>query len=197
VPEANAALDASELASSAALLACVERAQAGDRQAFGLLYDQLAPALMAAAERILRGRRESDDLVHDVFLEAWQHIREYDPSKARFRTWLLLRLRSRALDLLARAETRHTRLAHNDSEMDSSVSPSQEHAVEQGALRKALEGLEEGVRNVLDQTYFEGLNAREIAERTGLPLGTVKSRLARGLGALGEALGEKGVGLDE
>jgi RNA polymerase sigma-70 factor (ECF subfamily) len=194
VPPPHLAIEPSELAPTEVL---VERAQAGDRQAFGVLYDQLAPSLTAAAERILRGRRESDDLVHDVFLEAWQHIRAYDASKASFRTWLLLRLRSRALDLLARAETRNTRLAQNDTEIDASVSPGQEHAVEQGVVRRALDGLEEGVRSVLDQTYFEGLNAREISERTGLPLGTVKSRLARGLGALSAALGEKGVELDE
>lgn len=175
----------------------VERAREGDAEAFGVLYDQLAPTLLSVATRILRGQREGDDLVHDVFLEAWQRIREYDAQKGSFRTWLLLRLRSRALDLLLRAETRHTKLAQDEATLDAPVSPSQEHALEQRAVRDALASLEEGVRSVLAYTYFEGLNAREIAERAGLPLGTVKSRLARGLSALSAALSEKGVASDD
>lgn len=189
--------DASEPDSEVATAQLVERAQEGDAEAFGVLYDRLAPTLLGVAARILRGRREGDDLVHDVFLEAWQRIREYDANKGTFRTWLLLRLRSRALDLLMRAETRHTKLGQDDAVLGASISPNQEHAVEQRAVRDALASLEEGVRAVLAHTYFDGLNAREIAERTGLPLGTVKSRLARGLSALSAALSEKGVASDD
>jgi RNA polymerase sigma-70 factor (ECF subfamily) len=189
--------DASQPDSEVATAQLVERAQQGDAEAFGMLYDRLAPTLLSVAARILRGRRESDDLVHDVFLEAWQRIREYDLNKGTFRTWLLLRLRSRSLDLLMRAETRHTKLGQEDAVLDASILPSQEHAVEQRAVRDALSSLEEGVRAVLAFTYFDGLNAREIAERTGLPLGTVKSRLARGLSALSSALSERGVASDD
>jgi RNA polymerase sigma-70 factor (ECF subfamily) len=175
----------------------VQRAQLGDRAAFGQLYDRFAPRLEAVAERLLKKRRDSGDLVHDVFLEAWQHIREYDAEKATFRTWLLMRLRSRAWDSLARADARTTRLLHEGEQLESVSAPQQEHALERSVVRAALEGLEEGVRGVLDLSYFEGLSAREIGERTGLPVGTVKSRLARGLAALAAALGEPAEQHDE
>jgi RNA polymerase sigma-70 factor, ECF subfamily len=167
----------------------VQRAQLGDRVAFGELYDRFAPRLEAVAERLLKKRRDSSDLVHDVFLEAWQHIREYDADKGSFRTWLLMRLRSRAWDSLARADARTTRLLHEGEKLDSISAPQQEHALEQNVVRAALNELEEDVRGVLDMSYFEGLSAREIGERTGLAVGTVKSRLARGLAALTAALG--------
>ncbi|HEX6240851.1 MAG TPA: sigma-70 family RNA polymerase sigma factor [Polyangiales bacterium] len=194
---ADADLDAPDGASSESIAQLVQRAQLGERVAFGQLYDRFAPRLQAVADRLLKQRRDSGDLVHDVFLEAWQHIREYDAAKGSFRTWLLMRLRSRAWDALARADARTTRLLHEGEQLESVSAPEQEHALEQNTVRAALDDLEEGVRGVLDQSYFEGLSAREIAERTGLPVGTVKSRLARGLSALAAALGERAEQQDE
>jgi RNA polymerase sigma-70 factor, ECF subfamily len=169
----------------------ITRAQAGDRAAFGLLYDRFAPALLGAAARILGDRRESADLVHDVFLEAWQRVREYDPQRGSVRTWLLLRLRSRALDHLGRAERRHTQVGAGPELAERGRPGARDHTMEQLAVRQALTRLEGDVRAVLEQTYFEGLSAREIAARSGIPEGTVRSRLARGLAALTAVLGEE------
>ncbi|HEY2216370.1 MAG TPA: sigma factor, partial [Solirubrobacteraceae bacterium] len=72
------------------------RAAAGDRAALGLLYDRFAPSMLAVGQRILGSAREAEDLVHDVFLEAWLRARYYDPARGSVRTWLMLRLRSRA-----------------------------------------------------------------------------------------------------
>ena len=71
----------------------MQRAQSGDTEAFAAIYDRHAGALLALAQRMLGG--EALDLLHDVFLEAWQEVRSYDPSRATPRTWLLVRLRSR------------------------------------------------------------------------------------------------------
>lgn len=172
--------------------ALVERARTGDRAAFGCLYDRFSPILLGAAVRLFRDRREADDLVHDVFLEAWQHVREYDAAKGSVRTWLLLRLRSRALDRMGRAEFRKTTLLDDAlGSVEARARPGTD-AVDVIAVRRALEALEEDVRSVLERTYFEGLTAREIAEQTSVPLGTVKSRLARGLSVLGVALRGEG-----
>jgi RNA polymerase sigma-70 factor, ECF subfamily len=182
--------DGEDTSSSEALM---ERAQAGDSAAFGALYDRFSGLLLAAALRLLSGRRaEASDLVHDVFLEAWQHVRSYDVARGTVRTWLLLRLRSRAFDLRARAVTRYTELVGGHEGFAESAAPAHAHGAELLAIRSVLAELEPGIRAVLDQTYFEGLTAREIAERSGLPLGTVKSRLARGLSALEAALTERG-----
>jgi len=172
--------------------ALVERARTGDRAAFGRLYDRFSPVLFGVASRFFRDRREADDLVHDVFLEAWQHIREYDPAKGSIRTWLLLRLRSRALDRIGRAESKRTRSLDEGGETVDVPLALATDAVDVIAVRRALEALGEDVRTVLELTYFEGLTAKEIAEQAGVPVGTVKSRLARGLAALGLALRGEG-----
>src|SRR5688572_14887224 len=70
----------------------------GDRAALGALYDKYAPFLISLALRIVRERREAEDLLHDVFLEVWRSAVDYDPARGRVRTWLAIRMRSRALD---------------------------------------------------------------------------------------------------
>ena len=169
----------------AALVALVAQA---NRAALGVLYDRHAPSLLAVAIRMLRSQREAQDLLHDVFLEVWEHAGEYDAAKATVRTWLFVRLRSRALDRLGRAEHKRTQsLSDAGTTLDVREAATVE-AVDSIAVKQALAQLPEEVREVLDLTYFEGQTAREIAERVGVPLGTVKSRLSRGLVALGALL---------
>ncbi|HEX5657643.1 MAG TPA: sigma-70 family RNA polymerase sigma factor [Polyangiales bacterium] len=162
-------------------VALMERARHGDVAAFGELYDRHAPMVLALMRRILA--REAHDLLHDVFIEAWQSAREYDATRASVRVWLLVRARARAIDRLRRQRRERnvrvllpTRRAHD---------PIDEHQL---AVRQALSKLEPSVRETLELTYFEGLTAREISDRTGAPEGTVRSRLARGLSHLHEAL---------
>jgi RNA polymerase sigma-70 factor (ECF subfamily) len=168
------------------------RIAAGDREALGTLYSLYAPTMMAIAVRMLGGQREAQDLVHDVVLEAWIHACEFDPGKGSVRSWLLLRLRSRALDRLGRAETVRTRSIDDPThptrdESAVAMTPAIEHADRIG-LREAVERLDDGVREVLELTYFRGLTADAVAERAGVPVGTVRSRLARGLRVLRVAL---------
>jgi RNA polymerase sigma-70 factor, ECF subfamily len=166
-------------------VALMERLRRADRLALGVLDDRYAPALLAAAVRMLGSRREAQDLLHDVFLEAWEHVREYDASRGSVRTWLFVRLRSRALDRLGRAE-RTLLPAESGTHVGDGAGTAS--AVDSIAVREALERLPKDVRDALDMTYFEGLTAKEIAERAGVPIGTVRSRLARGLAALGALL---------
>jgi RNA polymerase sigma-70 factor, ECF subfamily len=169
----------------------IGRIRRGDTAAMGSVYDRHAPALFAIAVRMLGAEREAEDLLHDVFLEAWQHAREYDQNKGSLYTWLVVRLRSRALDRLGRAEARRTRsLEESPEPIDLAVDGSAS-AVDGIAVRRALARVEGNVRKVLELTYFDGLTAREIAEQMAVPVGTVKSRLARGLSALEALLSTK------
>ena len=102
-------LPGSAEASSEDDVALLRRLQRGDTAAMGALYDRYAPQLLALAVRMLRSEREAEDLLHDLFLEAWQNVRQYDETKGTVRTWLFVRLRSRALDRLGRAEAVRTR----------------------------------------------------------------------------------------
>ena len=159
----------------------MRRAAGGEVEAFAHIYDRHAGALLALTQRMSFATAEAQDLLHDVFLEAWQHVREYDASRASVRTWLLVRARSRALDRISR-ETRERNLRRSlapggvIAERSAPV-----HEERRLAVRQGLAGLDPGVRETLELTYFEGMTALEIAERMQVPEGTVKSRLARGL----------------
>jgi RNA polymerase sigma-70 factor (ECF subfamily) len=166
----------------------------GDSQALSRLYDQYSPILLAVAHRILGSGKEAEDLLHDVFLEVWRHAADYDRSRGSVRAWLLMRMRSRALDR-KRAQGRSRVVL-----MDNGQLPDGEAQVEDPSLapdratvRRAVAELPADQRVVLELGYFEGLTSAEIAERVDIPIGTVKSRVARGLSTLRtEIMGEEG-----
>lgn len=171
----------------------MSRAARGDVDAFAEIYDRHAALLLALAARMLRSRTEAQDLVHDVLIEAWQAARDYDATQASMRTWLLVRLRSRALDRLGRSARFEAIRIALQPHARVSAEPGTDCSERRLAVREALAELDADVRDALQLTYFEGLTSAEIAERTGVPVGTVKSRLARGLQRLQLVLdGEQG-----
>ena len=173
--------------SDADLLAAMAR---GDSDALGELYDRYSSLLLATAIRILGGRREAEDLVHDVLMEVWQKCADYDEGRGSVRTWILIRLRSRALDRCRRAgrvrvETIEDRTI-DDLGPASGDEPGQ--GLDHARVRRVLAELPAAQRQVLELAYFEGLSASEIAERLAIPIGTVKSRTAAGLAKLRAAI---------
>ncbi len=151
---------------------------AGDRAAMASLYERHSGLLLGLAIRIVRDRREAEDLLHDVFLEAWRAAKDFDPKRGRVRTWLAIRMRSRALDLQKSARvSRNSGDAGLEVMVDETEQPSPDHARVRGALAE----LGADQRRVLELAYFEGLSCSEIAERIAIPVGTVKSRIAAGL----------------
>jgi RNA polymerase sigma-70 factor (ECF subfamily) len=165
--------------------ALVTAVAAGDRGALATLYERHAPLLLGLALKIVRERREAEDLLHDVFLEAWRSAKDFDPRRGRVRTWLAIRMRSRALDLQKSARvSRNTGDGGLDLVVDESESASPDHR----RVRRALAELGQDQRRVLELAYFEGLSCTEIAERVAIPVGTVKSRLAAGLDRLRSGL---------
>ncbi len=153
----------------------------GDRDALSQLYERHSGLLLGLAMRIVRDRREAEDLLHDVFLEAWRAAKDFDPKRGRVRTWLAIRMRSRALDLQKSA-----RVSRNagDSGLDVLVDDSEAASPDHARVRRALAELGPDQRRVLELAYFEGLSCTEIAARVEIPVGTVKSRLAAGLDRL-------------
>ena len=161
---------------------------AGDRAALATLYERHAPLLLGLALRIVRERREAEDLLHDVFLEAWRSAKDFDPKRGRVRTWLAIRMRSRALDLQKSARvSRNTGDAGLDLLVDDAEAASPDHR----RVRSALAELGSDQRRVLELAYFEGLSCSEIAKRVEIPIGTVKSRLAAGLDRLRSGLASR------
>lgn len=162
---------------------------AGDRAALATLYERHASLLLGLALRIVRERREAEDLLHDVFLEAWRTASDFDPKRGRVRTWLAIRMRSRALDLQKSARvSRNT----GDGGLELLIDEAEAASPDHGRVRRALAELGSDQRRVLELAYFEGLSCTEIAERVAIPVGTVKSRLAAGLDRLRSGLSGAG-----
>jgi len=151
----------------------------GDRSALAALYERYGGLLLAVASRIVGQGREAEDLLHDVFLEVWRCAADFDRRRGTVKTWLCLRMRSRAVDRrrsarISRAVTLTDCLLERRSgaQDDPSLSPDRRR------VREALADLPIEQREVLVLGYFEGLSSSEIATRVGVPIGTVKSRVA-------------------
>lgn len=161
----------------------------GRRDALAPLYDRYAPMLLAVGLRIHADRREIEDIVHDVFVEAWRAAGQFDPARGTVRAWLVTRMRSRVLD--RRKSAGVTRSVSLDASGYEWLAGGDDPAAlpDQARVRAAMAALSPEQRQVLSLAYFEGLSCSEIAERAELPIGTVKSRAASALARLREQLG--------
>ena len=168
--------------------ALVQAMAGGDRAALARLYERHSSILLGLAMRIVRERREAEDLLHDVFLEAWRAAKDFDPNRGRVRTWLAIRMRSRALD-----HQKSARVSRNagDAALETVVDDRDRSTPDHARVRAALALLGPDQRRVLELAYFDGLSCSEIAARIAIPVGTVKSRLAAALAKLREGLGGK------
>jgi RNA polymerase sigma-70 factor, ECF subfamily len=184
---ARAALDDVDLLGNAA---------AGDPDALAALYDRHSARMLGLALHLLGNRRDAEDLLHDVFLEVWKRAASYDAQRAGVRTWLLVKVRSRALDRLRSLGTARRHGMAGSAEVDGVEDLEADLAVlrgvDQSRALEALERLPDAQRDAVRLCYLEGWSCGEIAERCGLPVGTVKSRLARALALLREQLGAAG-----
>lgn len=178
----------------AALVQAMARA---DSAALALLYDRYSGAMLALAQRIVGRGAEAEDVIHDVFLEAWRHAADYDVTRGSVKSWLLLRTRSRSLDVQKSARVSKQASLPDDAWLAELSDPGRDPAAggDQTRVRQVLVALPTEQREVLLLGYFEGLSSSEIAERVGVPLGTVKSRVAAALSALRAALSDSVVKL--
>jgi RNA polymerase sigma-70 factor, ECF subfamily len=176
-------------------VAAVDRTAGGDAEALALLYDRHAKLVFSLAYRILGDPAEAEEVVQEVFSQAWLQADRYDPARAPVIAWLLMMTRSRAID------RRRARQASPVAETARGVLPDVADAAELpdaralsadqvGRLRRALRGLPLVQRLPIELAYYEGLTQTEIADQLEQPLGTVKTRIRLGLQKLREAMQE-------
>ncbi len=168
----------------------VKALQRGDQAALGVLYDRYSGLLLALGTRVLGQQREAEDLLHDVLLEAWRAAKTYDRGRGTVRAWLCMRMRSRALDRLRSAGRSRVVLDDQGASMDGVSDEDPSVAPDKRTVRAALAALPMDQRTVLELGYFQGMTSSEIAEHVDIPIGTVKSRVARGLAQLRSALSD-------
>ncbi len=155
----------------------------GDRAALRRVYEAQSARLFGLANAILRDRDAAADALHDAFLRVSQRAGQYDPARGAAAAWLAGVVRHAALD---QARRRGRELPSDDPALgDAAVAPEALERVSANAegrrLRECLEGLEEKNRSGILLAFVHGLSHSQIAGRLGLPLGTVKAWIRRGL----------------
>jgi RNA polymerase sigma-70 factor (ECF subfamily) len=146
------------------------------------LYRRYAPELFGFATSALGDRELAEEVVQDVFAQLWRHAEDYDQRRASVRTWLYAIARNRIIDAHRRAAARPKRAEDEDSlETAAEIDAALDHAVLRWQVTTALARLSPAHREVIRLAHYGGLTMREIAERTGVPLGTVKSRTSYAL----------------
>ncbi|MCA1583952.1 MAG: sigma-70 family RNA polymerase sigma factor [Acidobacteria bacterium] len=175
--------------------ALVRGLRTGDEGSLGVLYDRYATSVYSLVYKIVGDHTEAEDVVQDVFVQAWQRAARYDPSRGSLIAWLLVIARSRALDCLRARRARPDRYGVIDGASDQDgawAEPFQYTAVlaaEQAVeLQAALTALPLLQRLALEMAYYEGLTHAEIAGRLEQPLGTVKARIRLGIVKLRAAI---------
>jgi RNA polymerase sigma-70 factor (ECF subfamily) len=178
----------------------LQRIAAGDVLAVAELYDRHARMLLALSLRIVRERAEAEDVLHDAFVVVGERAGQYVPERGAVGAWLVTLVRNLSIDRTRRRDRRgaiaREVLAHDPEALAAATPVDPETraagAADRDRVRRALAGLPDVQRSTLEVAFYEGLTYAEIAEREGVPLGTIKSRAARGLAALREALGDEG-----
>jgi RNA polymerase sigma-70 factor (ECF subfamily) len=169
-----------------ALLALIAR---GDDDALEGLYDRYGGVAYRLAYRVLRDQVLAQDAVQEAFLGVWRTAASFDPERGKASTWLLTLVHRRAVDLVRREDRR--RGAPVDPPPVAGTEPVDETAAvreRRRTVQAALAQLPPDQREALELAYYGGLTQSELAERLGVPLGTVKSRMFAALGRLRELL---------
>ncbi len=166
----------------AGLLAAMAR---GEKAGLSSLYDQLSGPLYSLAYRMLADPTEAQDLIQDIFLQAWHTAGSYDPARGSVFSWLATLVRNRAIDRIRMRQRRTELLAEAAPDLQPAGGEDSGGALwrreKADAVRTALAGLDPDQLQAIELAYFSGLTQQEIAARLNAPLGTIKARIRRGL----------------
>lgn len=168
----------------------------GDRDAFRDLYRRISKTLFSVAYKVVGNTADAEELTQETFMELWKQAPRYDAERAKPLTFAIRIIRNRSIDRI-RKKTRQDAIMNRsvDAILESSQSSNETGAVESASLseisvtvKAAFETLSEDQRVALQLAYFGGLSQSEIAEKQSEALGTIKSRMRRGLDKLRKEL---------
>jgi RNA polymerase sigma-70 factor (ECF subfamily) len=164
--------------------ALMARVAGGDEVAFAGLYDELAPSVFGTARRIVGDPALAEEIAQEAFVQLWRTAPRFDPRLGSVRGWALTIARRRAVDRVRSEQASRRRELGDvqaaspppDDPADAAVV-----ALDRERARRAVDGLSDVQRQALELAFFDGLTHVEVADRLGLPLGTVKTRIRDGL----------------
>jgi RNA polymerase sigma-70 factor (ECF subfamily) len=175
--------------SDEALVALVARR---DEAALAALYDRFGRIAYGLALRVVRDRSLAEDAVQEAFMTVWRTADRFVAERAKASSWILTFVHRRAVDVVRREERRRAEPLESAPEPVAAAGPEEEAwlRLQRERVQRALRALPDQQREALELAYFGGFTQSELAERLGLPLGTIKSRMFTGLARLRELLEE-------
>ncbi|WP_325065274.1 sigma-70 family RNA polymerase sigma factor [Qipengyuania gaetbuli] len=177
------------------LKAAMARLASGDRGALEEIYRATSAKLFGICLRILGDEKEAEDALQDVYINLWRRADRYDPGRASPIAWLATFARNRAVDRLRSGKLRQASVGEEEAAPIADASPLAEDllidAEREARVHQCIEKLEDEPRSAIRSAFFEGRTYADLAESSGTPLGTMKSRIRRALARLKTCL-EKG-----
>jgi RNA polymerase sigma factor (sigma-70 family) len=174
------------------LAAAIRRVAGGDRAALRLVYAATAAKLFGVCLRILKDRSEAEDVLQEVYLTVWRKASAFDETRASPISWLVAIARNRAIDRVRSGGPARMSAPLEAADTVPDPAPdaveSLEVAQENRRLYACLDELEERSSQAIKAAFMDGLTYEVLAERQGVPLGTMKSWIRRGLAKLRECL---------
>lgn len=185
--------NAIELKREEDLLSLMNRVAEGDQSAFTALYDTTSKSVFGLVFKIIQDRASAEEVLLDVYTQAWRQAKNYDRSRGTPLAWLMTIGRSRAIDRLRSGRLEQSTkdpLEQAGQITSPSLSPEEVSTLseKQRFVRAALDALAPEQREVIELAYYAGLSHSEIALKLGQPLGTVKTRTRLGMMKLREML---------
>jgi RNA polymerase sigma-70 factor (ECF subfamily) len=178
-----------------ALRALVARIRERDAEALAALYDLTLGRVYGLILRVVRQPADAEEVVSDLFMQVWEKAADYAPERGSVMAWLQTQAWSRAVDRLRKIRRRGSEISLHPEDGESPYTECEGPGVEQIAeawyagrgIRQAFQQLTEAQQKILHLAFFEDMSHQEISDRTGIPLGTVKSHARRGLAVLRDA----------
>jgi RNA polymerase sigma-70 factor (ECF subfamily) len=172
--------------------ALVALAARGEEFALAELYDRFGRVAYGLALRIVRDTALAEDAVQDAFLAIWRTAGRFMPERAKASTWILTLVHRRAVDLVRREERRRAEpLEAAAAGMEVAADETAWLRFERDRVQQALRTLPDQQREAIELAYYGGFTQSELADRLGLPLGTIKSRMFAGLSQLRKQLADQ------
>ncbi len=171
----------------------LHRIAAGDQQAVRECLDRYGSLVWSIARRRLASSQEAEDAVQEIFVDVWRNASRFDPEKASETTFVTMIARRRLIDRHRRNQRRPQEQGLPEAlpSQDASATDKLELEDEAAQAAEALSELREDQRRVLELSIYHGLSHDEIARKTNIPLGTVKTHIRRGLMRVRELLGDR------